>query len=193
MAFDEQDILHAVRSIRNLVHMSERRVAGRCQIVLSSTDALRDGCSPHPLAQEHTTLLTDSAFFSCAKRCIDDSRLSPDLHKDTRVTLNKSQKSDISNGAAFITETNQFMWSLLTNNLPHGRPILYVVTPATEARVGHFAKVFDPGENGLQLIRMSFFAHSISERQHGKICRNVFARNALVTKRERERQSDHHC
>ena len=27
MAFDEQDSLHAVRSIRNLVHMSQRHVA----------------------------------------------------------------------------------------------------------------------------------------------------------------------
>ena len=46
---------------------------------------------PYPLAQEDTTLLTDSAFISCAKICIDDSRFSSDLHKDKRVTLKSSE------------------------------------------------------------------------------------------------------
>ena len=53
----------------------------------------------------------------------------------------------MSNSAALITETNQIMWSLF-------RTIMYLVTPATEASmmaVGHFAKIFDPGKNGLQL------------------------------------------
>ena len=68
------------------------------------------------------------------------------------MTLNKRQKNQISN-SAFITETNQIMWSLLTNAIPHGRTIMYMVTPATEASVmavGHFSKKFDPGKNGLQ-------------------------------------------
>ena len=46
------------------------------------------------------------------------------------------------------------MWSLLTNTIPHGRTIMYMVNPATEASmmvVGHFAKIFHPGKNGLQL------------------------------------------
>ena len=45
----------------------------------------------HPffLAQDDTTLLAESAYLSCAKICIDDSRLSPDVYKDKRVTLNK--------------------------------------------------------------------------------------------------------
>ena len=64
---------------------------------------------PYPLAQEDTILLTESVFFSCAKICIDDSRFSPDLHKDKRVTLNKRQKNEISNNAALITEANQIM------------------------------------------------------------------------------------
>ena len=68
---------------------------------------------PYPLAQEDTALLTESAYLSCGKICIDDSRFSPDLHKDKRVTLNKRQKNEISKSAAFITETNQVMWSLL--------------------------------------------------------------------------------
>ena len=88
---------------------------------------------PYSLAQEDTALLTESAFLSCAKICIDDSRFSPDLHKDKRVTLNKRQKNEISNNAALITETNQVMWSLLTNAIPHGRTIMYMVIPATEA------------------------------------------------------------
>ena len=166
---------------------------------------------PYPLAQEETTLLTDSAYLSCAKLCIDDSRYSPELHKDKRVTLNKRQKDEISNSAAFITEANQAMRSLLTNTIPYGRTIMYLVTPATEATmmaIGHFSKIIEPGKSGQQLTddsvtrlkrnllrttRMSFFVHSISGRQHGKICRNLFARNVLFTKRERERQSDHHC
>ena len=71
------------------------------------------------------------------------------------VTLNKKQKNEISNGAAFITETNQVMWSVLTNTIPHGRTIMYMVTPATEASmmsIGHFSEIFDPGKNGLQLF-----------------------------------------
>ena len=121
---------------------------------------------PYPLAQEGTTLLTESAFLSCAKtKSVDDSRFSPeirvddyrfspDLHKDKRVMLNKRQKDEISDSAAFITETIQIMWSLLTNTIPHGRTIVYMVTPSTEARMmtfGHFAKIFVPGKNGLQL------------------------------------------
>ena len=99
-------------------------------------------------------MLTDSAYLSCAKNCIDDSRFSPDLHKDKRVMLNKRQKNEISNSAAVITETNQIMWSLLTNTIPHGRTIMYVVTPATEASmtaVGHFSRMFDLKKNGQQL------------------------------------------
>ena len=111
---------------------------------------------PYSFAQGDTALLTESAYFSCAKRCIDESRFfSPDLHMDKRVTLNKKQKNEISNSAAFITETNQAMWSLLTNAIPHGRTIMYMVTPATEASmmaVGHLAKMFDLGKDGLQLI-----------------------------------------
>ena len=74
---------------------------------------------PYPLAQEDTTLFTDSPYLSCAKICIDDSRFSPDLHKDKRVTLNERQS------AAFITETHQV----------HSRTIMCVVTPATEVRM----------------------------------------------------------
>ena len=36
----------------------------------------------YPLAQEDTTLLTESAYLSCAKTVVDESRVSPDLHKD---------------------------------------------------------------------------------------------------------------
>ena len=99
-------------------------------------------------------MLTESAFLSCAKICIDGSRFSPDLHKDKRVTLNKTQQNVITNSAAFITETNQAMWSLLTDTIPRGRTIMYMVTPANEASMmalGHFSKFFDPGKNGLQL------------------------------------------
>ena len=85
---------------------------------------------PYPLAQEDTALLTESTFLSCAKICITDSRLSPDLHMDKRVTLHKKQKNDISNSTSFITETHQVMWSLLTNTILHGRIIMYMVTPA---------------------------------------------------------------
>ena len=117
----------------------------RCVIVLH----------PYFLAQRDTDLLAESAYLSCAKICIDDSRFSPDLYKDKRVTLNKRQKNEISNRAAFVTETNETLWNLLTTNtIPHGRTIMYMVTPATEASkmaVGHFSKIFDPGKNGLQL------------------------------------------
>ena len=109
---------------------------------------------PYSLAQEDAALLTESAFLSCAKICIDDSRFSTDLHKDKRATLNKKQQNEISNSAAFITETCQAMWSLLTDTIPRGRTIMYVVTPATGASmmaVGHFSKIFDPGTNGSQL------------------------------------------
>ena len=100
---------------------------------------------PYFLAQENTALLAGSIHLSCAYICIDDSCFSPDPYKDKRVTLNKEQKNETSNSAAFSTETNQVMWSVLTNTIPHGRTILFVVTPATGASmmaVGHFAKRF---------------------------------------------------
>ena len=99
-------------------------------------------------------MLKQYAFLSCAKICVDDSRFSPDLHKDRRVTVNKKQKSEISDSTAYITVTHQTMWSLLTNTIPHGRTNMYMVSPATEASmmaVGHFAKIFDPWKNVLQL------------------------------------------
>ena len=102
---------------------------------------------PYPHAEEDTTPLTDSAYPSCAKICIDDSRFSPDLHEDKRVTLNKRETEERQIQQAFITETNQAMWSLPTNIIPHGRTVMYMVTPATEASmmaVGHFSKIFDP-------------------------------------------------
>ena len=104
---------------------------------------------PYSLDQEDTTLLTESAFLSCAQMCVDDSRFYPDLHKDKRVTLNWRQKNEISNSAAFITETNQFVWSSLTNTILHGRRIMCMVTLVTAASmmiVGHFSKIFDPGK-----------------------------------------------
>ena len=135
---------------------------------------------PYPLAQEDTTLLTDSAYLSCANIFIDDSRFSPDLHKDKRVTLNKRQKNEISNRAALIKESNQVMWILLTNTIPHGRKIMYMVALATSKYDGSwtFLQDIDLRKIGQQLSRS--LIHSITG-------------NALVTKRERERQSDHHC
>ena len=59
---------------------------------------------------------------------IDDSRFSPDVYKDKRVTLNKRQKIEMSNSAAFIAEANQVMWGLLTNTIPYDRTIMYMTT-----------------------------------------------------------------
>ena len=80
------------------------------------------------------------------------------MHKDRRVTLNKKQKNEISDSTVFITETHQTMWSLLTNTIPHGRTIMYMVTPATEGSmmaVAHVSKIFDPGKIGKQLTNDS--------------------------------------
>ena len=54
----------------------------------------------YPVDPEDPVLWKQYAFLSCAKRCVDDSRFSPDLHKDRRVTLNKKQKNDISDSTA---------------------------------------------------------------------------------------------
>ena len=92
---------------------------------------------------------------SRAQKYVSTIHVLPDLHKDRRVTLNKKQKNELSDSTAYITETHQTMWSLLTNTIPHGRTIMFMVTPAIEASmmaVGHFSKIFDPGKNGLQLI-----------------------------------------
>ena len=113
MAFVEQDSLHAIRPIRTLVHVPKWCVAWRCQKVLPSSDALCDRCpSVSPWAVP--VLLKQYDF---AKICVDDTRFSPDLHKDRRVTLNKKQKNEISDSTAYITETHQTMWSLLTNTI----------------------------------------------------------------------------
>ena len=82
--------------------------------------------------------------------CIDDPLFAPDLYKDNRVKLTQNEMYN----NAFIAETNQVMWSLLTNTIPHGRTIVLMVTPATEASmmaVGHFTEIFHLGKNGLQL------------------------------------------
>ena len=62
---------------------------------------------PYFLAQRDTDLLAESDYLSCPKICIDDSHFSPDPYKDKRVTLNKRQKNDISDSAAFIHRTNE--------------------------------------------------------------------------------------
>ena len=80
---------------------------------------------PYPLPQEDTALLAESAYLPCAKTCFDDSRYCRDLYEDKRVTLNKKQKNETSNNTAFTTETNQAMWSLLTNTVPHGRTLIW--------------------------------------------------------------------
>ena len=59
----------------------------------------------------------------------------------------------MSDSTAHITVT-QTMWSLLSDTIPHGRTIMYMVTSAAEEgtmAVGHFWKIFDPGKNELQL------------------------------------------
>ena len=163
---------------------------------------------PYFLAQDDTTFLAESA----AKICVDDSRFSPDLYKDKRVTLNERQKNERSNSAAFIAEANQVMWSLLTNTVPHSRTIMYMVTPATEASVmtvGHFTKIFDPGKNRLQLaddfvmrVKNEFattdpnvvlsYAPFLDDDME-KLVEMCSLEIYLLTQREFERQSDHHC
>ena len=83
---------------------------------------------------------------------------------------------------------------------------MYMLTPATEASmmaVGHFSKTFDPGKNGLQLTDDSvtrlknefaashpniFFSYIPFQNDDTERLVETFARNALVMKRERERQ-----
>ena len=64
------------------------------------------------------------------------------------MTLN-----EVSSSATFITQTNQAMWSLLTNTIPHDRMIMCMMTPAGASKmpIPHFTKIFDLGKNGLQL------------------------------------------
>ena len=59
---------------------------------------------PYPLAQEDTILLTDPAFFSFAKICIDDSRLCPELHKDTRDVEQESEERDPGKNGLQLTD-----------------------------------------------------------------------------------------
>ena len=109
---------------------------------------------PYFLAQRDTDLLAESGHLSCAAMCIDGSLFSPDLYQDKHATLNRRQKNEISNGEAFVTETNQASWNLLTSTISHGRTIMYMVVPAIEASkmgVGYSFKIFDPGKNGVQL------------------------------------------
>ena len=73
---------------------------------------------PYSLEPEDSVLSKQYAFLSCAKICVDDSRFSPDLHKDRRVTLNKKKQNEKSDSTAYITEIHQTMWSLLTRHYP---------------------------------------------------------------------------
>ena len=90
---------------------------------------------PYSLAQEDTALLTGNSLLSSrVQKYAWTTHVSlQTCTKTSGVTLNKRQKNEISNNAALITETNQVMWSLLTNAIPHGRTIMYMVIPATEA------------------------------------------------------------
>ena len=89
------------------------------------------------------------------RQCIGNicfsQRCGPDCRPPSRSCTAERQKHERSNSAVFITETHQTMWSLLTNTIPHGRTVMYMVTPATEESkmtVGHFSKIFDRGRNG---------------------------------------------
>ena len=100
MAFDEQSGLHAIRppsaswcteqsdvwfdDVKAFYHRPTR-----CVTVVH----------PYFLAQRDINLLAGSAHLSCAKICIDDSRFSPDLHKDKRVTLKKKRKNELSDSS----------------------------------------------------------------------------------------------
>ena len=104
---------------------------------------------PYPFTQRDTDQLAEYAYLSCAKIRIDDPLFSPDLQNDKRVTLNKKQKSELSNSAAFIAETNQVMSNLLTNTISQGRTIVCTMISAIEASkkaVGYSFKIFDPGK-----------------------------------------------
>ena len=97
---------------------------------------------------------TESAFLSCGETYVDDSRFSPNMHKDKLVTLIKRQESEISDTTAYIAEIHQTMWSTLPNTILQGRTIMFLLTPATEAStmaVEHFDKIFDLGIDGLRL------------------------------------------
>ena len=89
---------------------------------------------PYPLAQEDTTFVDR---FCLSLVCKNMHRrftfLSRLAQRQARDVEQERQKNEISNSAAFITETNHVMWSLLTNTIPHGRTIMYMVTPTTEA------------------------------------------------------------
>ena len=195
----------------NLVHLSEGRVAWRCQNVLSSTEYAAWSLFNRIRLLRGTRLCWSNTLSSRAqKKCVENSRFSPDLHKDRRVTLNKEQKNEISDSTAYITEIHQTMWSLLTTTISHGRTIMYMVTPATEVNmmaVGHSSKMYDTRKERTAVdwrfcnkieewicyerSKCHFFVHSISGRQHGEICRNAFARNALVTKCRQDTHSQH--
>ena len=75
--------------------------------------------------------------------------------------------------------------SLLTDIVPHGRTIMYMVTPATDASmmaVGHFSKIFDPGENGLQLNYDSVTRLKNESAANRKTFRSAFTRNVFITR-----------
>ena len=70
---------------------------------------------------------------------VGDSRFSPDLHNDKRVTKNKRQKNVISVSVAIITETNQVMWSFLTNTIAPGGTIMYMVISVAQTQTSMMA------------------------------------------------------
>ena len=128
-------------------------MARGCQDVLSSTTALCDHCS--------SVFSCTAGHSSVGGVCL--SLLRKDMHSRfaffARLMQGQAcdveqEKDDTSSSAAFITETNQVLWSLLTNTVPHGQTIMYMVTPANEASMmaaGYFSKIFDLVKNGLQL------------------------------------------
>ena len=153
--FDVKDDQGPRQSSHNMTHSNlgtQSRLTS-----LSSTTALFDRCLSVFTCSGGRSFV-DRICFPLLRTNCGNSRLHPDLHKDKRVTLNKRLKNEISNSAALITETKLIIWILLTNTIAHGRTIVYTVTPGTEGRmmaVGHRAKKFDIGKNGLNLTEDS--------------------------------------
>ena len=74
----------------------------------------------------------DEVCFSCVKICNEDPRFQKVLHNCEGVTLNTTQKSELSNNATFIAETNHVMWNLFMSTISHGRTTVFMVVSAIE-------------------------------------------------------------
>ncbi len=84
-----------------------------------------------------------------------DPNFRPDPYEQKIVTLNRTRRKKLTEGAKTVIRQDDAMWSALTDRVPCGRKImlaLAVFMGAFTVSSGHMKEIVDPGVNGFWLL-----------------------------------------